>query len=145
MRVTSAHTPAGALFSLSGVRVFGLNPAAQPPPPVAGLAVERAHDDARQANVSWQAPPAPLSLYLVRYGVAATALGESDLYHSFQVDGREMSVRIRALSVGVEYLFVVDALNEPTRQQIYYYLYMYLKLYACASRGPNSLPRAPPA
>ena len=115
MRVTSAHTPAGALFSLSGIRVFGLNPAAQPPPPVAGLAVERAHDDARQANVSWLAPPAPLSLYLVRYGVAATALGEADLYHSFQVDGRETSVRIRALSVGVEYLFVVDALNEAGR------------------------------
>jgi hypothetical protein len=47
--------------------------------------------------------------------VAATALGESDLYHSFQVDGRETSVRIRALSVGVEYLFVVDALNEAGR------------------------------
>jgi hypothetical protein len=54
-------------------------------------------------------------LYLVRYGVAATALGEADLYHSFQVDGRETSVRIRALSVGVEYLFVVDALNEVGR------------------------------
>lgn len=115
VRVTNVHTPAGALFSLSGVRVFGLNPAAQPPPPVAGLAVVRAHDDARQASVSWYAPPAPLSMHLVRYGVAATALGEADLYHSFQVDGRETSVRIRALSVGVEYLFVVDALNEAGR------------------------------
>ena len=52
---------------------------------------------------------------MVRYGERATASSEAHLFHAFQVDGGRTSVTLRALSIGVEYAFTVDAVNEAGR------------------------------
>ena len=115
VRVTSAHVPANAVFSLSGLRVFGTGaPSLEPPPVVEGVAVARDGADRRQAAVSWAAARGA-RMYVVRYGERATASSEAHLFHAFQVDGGRTSVTLRALSIGVEYAFTVDAVNEAGR------------------------------
>ena len=116
VRITSVHVPADALFSLSGLRIFGFASAAIPPPPVGGIAVDRRADDPRHATVRWS--PATdgslVDLYLVRYG-PANAESEAGLHHCFQVPGNETSAQINALSVGVGYSFTVDSVNGRAR------------------------------
>lgn len=104
VRITSVHTPGGAKFSISGLRLFGngLRPA---PAKVAGIQAARDGSDPRRATVTWQAA-AGADFYIVRFGV-----GPDRMVENYQVyDGTELTVP--SLNVGVGYSFTVDAVND---------------------------------
>jgi len=103
-RITNTHTPAGALFSILGFRLFGSG-LGHAPATAAGLQVERDSADGRQADISWK-PVAGADGYVIRYGI------ERDrLFTSYQVNGLT-SVHIHTLNVGVPYFFTVDSFND---------------------------------
>lgn len=104
LRVTNVAMPAGGRFSLFGLRAFGSG-LGTPPPEVREFTVERDAADGRHARVAW-APVPQADFYIVRYGIAA-----DKLFGNYQVY-RENSVDIRALNVGTEYFFTVDAVND---------------------------------
>jgi len=110
LRVISAHTPAGAAFGLSDLRIFGTTAAVKPPARVGAPRVTRDSADARRASVAWDAA-ARAEWYVVRFGER----GAPGQFHSYQVYGGATSLETRALSAGVEYDFVVDAFNEGGR------------------------------
>ncbi len=103
-RLTNAHVPAGAKFSVSGLRLFGSG--LGPPPDVAtGLRVERDPTDGRQAVISWDPVPAAQG-YVVRYGLA-----KDSLFANYQVYGTS-TLHIHSLDIGTPYFFAVDTLND---------------------------------
>jgi xylan 1,4-beta-xylosidase len=100
------HVHVGARhLAISDIRVFGSGGGAAPRTP-AGLAVRRAADP-RGAFVSWQPVPGAVG-YNVRWGIAADALYQT--YQRFADEGAE--VEVRALTVGQEYAFAVEAFDE---------------------------------
>jgi hypothetical protein len=103
VRVTNLHTPAGARFSMSGLRIFG-NALASNPKVVPGITALRNPDDGRSVHVSWQASPGA-EFYIVRYGVKPDRL-----YSNYQVYDAT-SLDINALNTGVSYFLTVDAVN----------------------------------
>ena len=103
VRVTNLHTPAGARFSMSGLRIFG-NALGSAPQAVKGVTAALNPADGRSAHVCWQASPGA-EFYIVRYGIKPDRL-----YSNYQVYDAT-SLDINALNVGVPYFFTVDAVN----------------------------------
>ena len=104
MRITNVQSPAGGLFSLYDLRIFGSG-LGTPPPEVKNIAVERNPKDPRKARVSWPAV-ANADFYIVRYGIAPDRLfGNYQVYKAADVD-------INALNVGTAYCFTVDSVND---------------------------------
>lgn len=103
VRITNHHTPAGAIFSVSGLRVFG-SAEGLPPAPVAMPKVARAKSG-RVAEISWS-PSKGAQFYIVRYGVRPGALMQNVQVY----DGVKSS--IPGLNAGTAYYFTVDAVNE---------------------------------
>ena len=103
LRLTNEHMPAGALFSVSGLRIFGRSGTMAPGRPTS-VNVQRDESDARAAIVSWP-PSEGAEMYVVRYGVAPDRLlGSYQIYHATKAD-------VRSLNTGVSYYFTVDAVN----------------------------------
>lgn len=103
LRLTNEHMPAGALFSISGLRVFGKS-GDRLPKQVQHIAVQRDASDPRRAIVHWE-PVDGAEFYIVRFGIAPDRLyGSYQVYHSTSLD-------VRSLNTGVKYYFTVDAVN----------------------------------
>jgi hypothetical protein len=103
VKLTNLHTPAGAKFSVSGLRVFG-NGSGPLPAKVNGVAATRDPADGRAAKISW-APAKDAEFYIVRYGVRPDRL-----FTNFQVYGAT-DLSLSTLNVGVPYFVTVDAVN----------------------------------
>ncbi len=96
---------AAANLAISDIRVFGTG-SGRPPETPSGLSVRR-DADPRNAFVTWERVPRVVG-YNVLWGIA-----EDKLYQTYQVfaDGPN-PLEIRALTVGQEYFFVIEAFNE---------------------------------
>ncbi len=105
VRIRNVHSPNGAKFSLSDLRVFGTGSLALPEK-VSGIEVARNASDPRQATIRWKASP-HAEFYVVRLGTSPTALTQN-----YQVYDGATSVQVRSLNVGVPYCVTVDAVNE---------------------------------
>lgn len=106
VRITNAAMPAGARFSLSGFRVFGVGRDARPAE-VQGVTAARsttAPQDERIAELAWR-PAQNAEFYVVRYGIAPDRLSAS--YQVYDAT----SLEIRSLMGGTRYWFSVDAVN----------------------------------
>ena len=103
-RLTNTHTPAGALFSVSGLRLFGSG-VGMAPAVVKNVEVSRNASDQRQASIRWDAVDGADG-YIVRYGIAPDRL-----FSNYQVYGAT-SLDIHTLNVGVDYYFAVDSFND---------------------------------
>ena len=97
---------------MSGFRAFGLATDIQPPPPVKAVSAIRAKDDTRHADVSWPAS-AGAQFYILRYG-ARVGGDVQPRPHAYQVysPNATLTYPLYALSVGVRYSVVIDAVNE---------------------------------
>lgn len=102
-RITNVHTPGGAVFSLSGFRVFGSGLGALPQT-VARPTVAR-NQTRRFAEVSWK-PVEGADFYIVRYGTRPDLL---TLSHQVYEGTR---VKLTGLNVSPAYYFMVDAVND---------------------------------
>jgi len=105
VRIRNVHSPNGAEFSLSGLRVFGKGPGA-PPQRVIGVSAQRDALDARHGTVGWKASPRA-EFYIVRAGA-----NPKELNLDYQVYDGATSLAIPALNAGVPYFVTVDAVNE---------------------------------
>lgn len=103
-RLTNAHSPGGAKFSVSGLRLFGSG-LGRAPQRVDGLQVTRDASDGRQAALSWR-PASGADGYIVRYGIAPDRL-----FSNYQVYNAN-ALHIHTLNTGVAYFFTVDAFND---------------------------------
>ncbi len=103
VRLVNVHFPAGAKFSVSGLRIFGHGPG-HLPEAVEQVAVQRNPGDPRKATVTW-APGLGAEFYIVRYGLAPDRL-----FENYQIYGATSAV-LNALNDGVDYYFTVDAVN----------------------------------
>jgi len=103
-RITNTHSPGGAKFSLSGLRLFGSG-LGRAPQKAGGVRVVRDAADARQAEISWNAAR-NADGYIVRYGVA-----KDRLFSSYQVYGAT-ALHVHTLNVGVPTYFTVDTFND---------------------------------
>lgn len=104
VRLINTHSPGGALFSVSGLRLFGSG-LGQAPKRAGGLKIRRDAADGRQALISWQSA-ASADGYIVRYGTA-----RDRLFSNYQVyDARPL--HIHSLNIGVPYFFTVDSFND---------------------------------
>jgi hypothetical protein len=114
VRVTSSAVPAGALFSVSDFRVFGIPPHGTPKPAaVAAPTVTRHGADARHALIAWAAA-SHAQFYIVRYGIVIVGAGSKtppELTFNYHVHSGT-SLQLNALSVDQKYTFRVDAVNE---------------------------------
>jgi xylan 1,4-beta-xylosidase len=103
LRITNVHSPAGAKFSVSGLRAFGIAPGNKPAM-VKHVEVVRNEGNPRSATLKWGAVSGA-GFYIVRYGIAP-----DKLFSAYQVYDATM-VNINALNAGVGYYFTVDAVN----------------------------------
>lgn len=103
-RIVNTHSPAGAKFSLSGLRLFGSG-LGHVPPHVSAVQVTRDASDERQATISWK-PVSGAEGYIVRYGIA-----KDKLFSSYQVYDAS-TLHIHTLNTGVSYFFTVEAFND---------------------------------
>lgn len=103
LRITNVHTPAGAKFSVSGLRAFGIAPGNQPAI-VKHMDIARNAGNPRSAKITWAAVSGA-EFYIVRYGIAP-----NKLFSAYQVYDAT-AVDINALNAGVGYYFTVDAVN----------------------------------
>jgi len=102
-RLTNYHTPAGAVFSVSGLRIFGSG-MGKAPEKVTGITAAR-QKNRRFMDVSWQASPSA-DFYIVRYGIKPDRLTLNYQVYSSN------SVTIPGLNTDVEYFVTVDAVND---------------------------------
>jgi hypothetical protein len=103
VRITNLHSPAGAKFSLSGLRVFG-SALGTLPEAVKEISVKRDPSDARSVHVAWS-PTKGADFYIVRYGVKPDRL-----YSNYQIyEGNKID--INSLNANVPYYVTVDAIN----------------------------------
>jgi xylan 1,4-beta-xylosidase len=103
VKLTNIHTPGGACFSISGLRLFGSG-LGHAPAAVDGVAATRTADK-RHANLSWNAVP-DADFYVVRYGIAPDRL-----LQNVQVYGQN-TYALPGLNTEVNYYFTVDAVND---------------------------------
>jgi xylan 1,4-beta-xylosidase len=103
VRLTNVHTPAGADFSVSGLRLFGSG-MGQPPARVDGLAAQRL-PERRHASLSWNAV-ADADFYIIRYGIAPDRL-----FSNVQIYG-QTTYNLPGLNTDVVYYATVDAVND---------------------------------
>ena len=104
VRITNTHTPAGAKFSISGLRLFGSG-LAKPPARPANVRVTRDAADPRQATITWD-PAKGSDGYIVRYGI-----DKDRLFTNYQVYDAA-ALHIHTLNVGTPYYFTVDSFND---------------------------------
>lgn len=113
VRVRNIHSPDGAKFSLSDLRVFGLG-GGRKPAAVGPVTAVRDAADGRKATINWT-PAAGAEFYVARLGPRPDLLNQN-----YQVYDGETSLAVASLNVGVDYCFAVDAVNEngitPARQ-----------------------------
>lgn len=106
VRIYNVHTPSG-WFSLSGLRVFGINPHVAKPGVAKLNTVERDETDKRTVNLTWE-PVSGASGYNIRYGYAP-----DKLYLNYEVlGGTTKKLTINSLSVHEDYYFTIDTWNE---------------------------------
>jgi xylan 1,4-beta-xylosidase len=105
VRIRNVHSPNGAKFSLSDLRVFGKGTAALPGA-VAGVQAERNASDGRRGMIRWKAADRA-EFYIVRLGT-----NPKELTQNYQIYDGATSVDIGSLNVGVPYFVTVDAVNE---------------------------------
>lgn len=103
VRIVNLHTPAGAKFSLSGLRVFGRAPG-HAPSRVDQVRIRVVSRDTRHAQISWSATRGA-EFYIVRYGIRPDRL-----FSNYQIYGAT-SLDLDVLNSGVKYYFAVDAVN----------------------------------
>lgn len=104
LRLVNEHMPAGALFSVSGFRIFGSG-LGKAPARVKGVEAVRDDSDPRHMHVSWR-PVKNVDFYIIRYGIAPNKLfGNYQVYGTNQFD-------INSLNLGVSYYLTVDAVND---------------------------------
>jgi len=103
-RITNTHTPGGAKFSISGLRLFGSG-LGHAPQKAGEIQVKRDAADTRQTTVSWSGVK-DTDGYIVRYGIA-----KDKLFSSYQVYDANM-LHIHTLNIGVRYFFTVDTFND---------------------------------
>ncbi|MGH9615094.1 MAG: family 43 glycosylhydrolase [Acidobacteriaceae bacterium] len=104
VKIVNFHMPAGALFSLSGLRVFG-NGLGHLPMAVTGITAQRDSRDGRRARIEWQ-PVENADFYIVRFGLRPDRMFQNyQVYKSTHLD-------LRSLTIGVSYAVTVDAVNE---------------------------------
>lgn len=102
-RITNIHTPGNAIFSVSGLRIFG---SGQGPLPkkVGTLSVKR-ETSRRIASLSWKKAD-HADFYVVRYGTNPKYLNQNYQVYA----GTE--VRLAGLNTNASYYFAVDAVND---------------------------------
>lgn len=105
-KLTNYHAPAGAVFSVNGLRIFGSG-LGQPPEQVAGITAQR-RANRRLMDVSWQASPSA-DFYIVRYGVRPDGLTRN---HQVYGGASVTSITVPGLETDVDYFFTVDAVND---------------------------------
>jgi xylan 1,4-beta-xylosidase len=103
VRITNVHSPAGSMFSLYDLRIFGSG-LGKLPPLVDQLTAKRDPADLRHVHLSWPTKP-NIDFYIVRYGIAPDRL-----FSNYQVYNSN-TVNINTLNLGVKYYFTVDAVN----------------------------------
>lgn len=102
-KLTNVHMPAGAVFSVSGLRFFGSG-LGKAPDMVASIKAER-QDNRRLMKVTWDKSPGA-EFYIVRYGIRPDRLTLN-----YQVYDGE-SVTLPGLNTDQEYFVTVDAIND---------------------------------
>ena len=105
VRIYNVHTPDGR-FSISGLRVFGINPDVAKPAQASMAKVERNAADRRSVTLSWNAVEGATG-YNIRYGISP-----DKLYLNHTIHGDKTSLTINSLNTEEEYFFTVDAFNE---------------------------------
>jgi hypothetical protein len=105
IRIENVHSPNGANFSISDLRVFGSGNG-KSPEQVSGVETLRDAADPRRVNVRW-APADGAEFYIVRLGTSPNVLSQN-----YQVYDGTTSAEIRSLNVGVSYWATVGAVNE---------------------------------
>jgi len=92
-------------LAVSDLRVFGKGTSKTPPTP-SGLTARR-DADTRNAFVGWKGVPGVVG-YNIRWGIA-----KDKLYQTYQVFvDQPNSLEVRALTVGQDYFFAIEAFNE---------------------------------
>lgn len=103
LKLTNYHTPANAVFSVSGLRVFGSG-LGKSPDTVAGIQAVRG-ENRRTMSVKWN-PVRNADFYIVRYGIHPDRLN-----HNMQVyEGNE--ALLPGLNTESDYYVTVDAVND---------------------------------
>ena len=104
VRITNVHSPNGAKFSISDLRIFG-NASIPPAAPVSEVIAER-DADSRHATIHWRPSPSA-EFYVVRLGT-----NPEELTQNFQVYDGASSLDVRSLNAATSYYVAVDAVNE---------------------------------
>ena len=92
-------------LAVSDIRIFGNGDGKAPATP-ANLKAQR-HTDARDATITWDAVPDAVG-YNILWGIAP-----DKLYQTYQIwADAETKLELRALSVGVDYYYAIEAFNE---------------------------------
>lgn len=102
-KLTNIHTPAGAVFSVSGLRLFGSG-LGQAPEKVRGVTAER-QANRRLLKVAWNKSPGA-DFYIVRYGIKPDRLTLN-----YQVYDAE-NATLPGLNTDQDYFVTVDAVND---------------------------------
>lgn len=105
VRLENSHSPNGAKFSMSDLRVFGAG-GGKVPEKVASVEALRDATNARRVTVPW-APAKGAEFYIVRLGSSPDVLSQN-----YQIHDGATEADIRSLNVGVSYSVTVDAVNE---------------------------------
>jgi hypothetical protein len=105
VRLKNVHSPNGANFSISDLRVFGKGTGVKPSRVSAVNAIRDA-SDLRHVTVNWQPVP-NAEFYIVQIGTTP-----ADLTQNYQVYDQVIRADIRSLNIGVKYYVAVDAVNE---------------------------------
>ena len=105
VRLTNTHSPNGAKFSVSDLRVFGSGGGARPAV-VRAVTARRDVSDPRHATVRWRAAPRA-EFYVLRLGTSPDLLTQN-----YQIYDGATVADIRSLNAGVEYYVAVDAVSE---------------------------------
>ena len=104
-------------LAISDIRVFGNGGEGLPKTP-AGLSVRRDADE-RNAFVRWKPVPGAVG-YNIRWGIR-----KDRLYQTYQVlADADVMLEIRALNVGQEYYFAIEAFNESGVSSLSEVLYL---------------------
>jgi hypothetical protein len=92
-------------LAVSDIRIFGNGYGKAPKTPVALKAIRQT--DTRNATITWKPVPGAVG-YNILWGI-----GKSKLYQTYQVWAHEgNTLELRALTVGQDYYFAIEAFNE---------------------------------
>ena len=93
-------------LAISDIRVFG-HGAGEPPQTPANFQVRRDGNDTRNAFITWEDVPGAVG-YNILWGIRA-----DKLYQTYQVFAdQRTALELRALTVGQDYSFAIEAFNE---------------------------------